>query len=111
MTNSGVRRLWYFSNAVAGMAYLTDAQYERAIECAYRALRDNRKYTAAHRLLVIALMLAGRSAEAHSAAHQLLTIEPSVTVEGFRARYPGGGSPHAGFYCDALAEAGIPLRG
>ena len=41
-----------------------DGQYERAIECALRSVRENRTYTAAHRLLVIALVLVGRENEA-----------------------------------------------
>jgi TolB-like protein len=100
--------LMYFSHIIAGMAYLTDAQYERAIEYAYLSLRENRRYTAAHRLLVIGLTLAGRAQEGRSAAHRLIAVEPGITVEKFRVRYPGAGNPHADLYCDALAEAGVP---
>jgi TolB-like protein len=100
--------LMYFSNIIAGMAYLTNAQYDRAIEYAYLSLRENRSYAAAHRLLVIGLVLAGRLKEAHSAAHRLITLEPGITVEKFRNRYPGVGDPRAALYCDALAEAGVP---
>jgi len=34
--------LMYAYSGVAGMAYLADGQYERAIECALRSLRENR---------------------------------------------------------------------
>jgi adenylate cyclase len=91
------------------MAYLADGQYERAIECALRSLRENRTYTAAYRLLVMALVLAGREREAHASARRLLDLEPGLTVRGFRRRYPGSASPHADLLCDALAKAGIPL--
>jgi len=101
----------YAYNAYAGMAYLVDGQYERAIECALRSLRENRTYTAAHRLLVIALVLAGRENEARASARRLLELEPRLTVAGFRRRYPGSDSPHADLFCDALARAGIPLSG
>jgi TolB-like protein/DNA-binding SARP family transcriptional activator len=100
--------LMYAYNAYAGMAYLVDGQHERAVECALRSLRENRTYTAAHRLLVVALVLAGREHEGRSAARRLLELEPGLTVTGFRRRYPGNASPHADLFCDALTIAGIP---
>jgi len=103
--------LMYAYNAYAGMAYLVDGQYERAIECALRSLRENRTYTAAYRLLVIALVLARRENEAEASARRLLELEPGLTVAGFRRRYPGSASPHADLFCDALAKAGVPLTG
>jgi tetratricopeptide (TPR) repeat protein len=93
------------------MAYLIDGQYERAIECALRSLRENRTYTSAYRLLVITLVLTGREDEARAPARRLLELEPGLTVAGFRRRYPGSDSPHADLFCDALARAGIPLSG
>jgi tetratricopeptide (TPR) repeat protein len=101
--------LMYAYSGVAAMAYLADGQYERAIECALRSLRENRTYTGANRLLAIALVLAGREDEARALARRLLELEPGLTVASFRRRYPGGASPHADLFCNALATAGIPL--
>jgi TolB-like protein len=103
--------LMYAYSGIAGIAYLVDGQYERAIECALRSLRENRTYTHAYRLLVFALMLAGREDEASAPARRLLELEPGLTVAGFRRRYPGSDSPHANLFCDALARVGIPLSG
>src|SRR6516165_10503253 len=103
--------LMYAYNAYASIAYLVDGQYERAIECALRSLRENRTYTAAYRLLVIALVLANRDDEARASARRLLELEPGLTVASFRRRYPGSASPHADLFCDALARAGVPLSG
>jgi TolB-like protein/DNA-binding SARP family transcriptional activator len=100
--------LMYAYNGYASIAYLVDGQYERAMECALRSLRENRTYTGAHRLLVIALVLTGRENEAQASARRLLELEPGLTVEGFRLRYPGSASPHTEIFCDALASAGIP---
>jgi hypothetical protein len=83
----------------------------RAIECALRALQENRTYTSAHRQLVMALMLAGRRNDARTSARRLLELEPGLTVEGFRRRYPGSASPQADLFCDALARAGVPVSG
>jgi TolB-like protein/DNA-binding SARP family transcriptional activator len=101
--------LMYAYSSVAGMAYLADGQYERAIECNLRSLRENRTYTSAYRLLAIALVLASREDEARALARRLLELEPGLTVAGFRRRHPGSASPHADLFCDALARAGIPL--
>jgi TolB-like protein/DNA-binding SARP family transcriptional activator len=103
--------LMYAYSGNAAMAYLVDGQYERAIECALRSLRENRTYTSAYRQLAIALVLAGREDEARAPARRLLELEPGLTVAGFRRRYPGSASPHADLFCNALARAGIPLSG
>src|SRR5437660_8181469 len=100
--------LMYAYSGIAAMAYLVDGQYERAIECALRSLRENRTYTSSYRQLVIALVLASRGDEARASARRLLELEPGLTVAGFRRRYPGSASPHADLFCDALAKAGIP---
>ena len=103
--------LMYAYSGIAAMAYLADGQYERAIECALRSLRENRTYTSSYRQLVMALMLAGRGNDARTSARRLLELEPGLTVEGFRQRYPGSASPQADLFCDALAKAGVPLSG
>jgi hypothetical protein len=59
----------------------------------------------------MALVLAGREDEARASARRLLELEPGLTVEGFRRRYPGSASPHTEIFCDALARAGIPISG
>jgi len=103
--------LMYAYSGIAAMAYLVDGQYERAIECALRSLRENRTYTSSHRQLVMALVLAGREDEAQTSARRLLELEPGLTVAGFRRRYPGSTSAHADLFCDALERAGIPHSG
>ncbi|MBV9376609.1 MAG: hypothetical protein JO320_16405 [Alphaproteobacteria bacterium] len=103
--------LMYAYSGIAGMAYLTDGQYERAIECALRSLRENRTYTHGYRLLVMALVLADRQDEARASARRLLDLEPGLTVAGFRRRYPGSAGRQADTFCGALAKAGIPISG
>jgi tetratricopeptide (TPR) repeat protein len=100
--------LMYAYSNIAGMAYLVDGQYDRAIECALRSLRENRTYTSAYRLLVITLGLAGREDEARASARRLLELEPGLTVAGFRRRYPGSTGPQVDLFCDALTRAGVP---
>jgi adenylate cyclase len=101
--------LMYAYSGNAGVAYLVDGQYDRAIECALRSLRENRTYTSAYKQLAIALVLAGREDEARGTARRLLELEPGLTVASFRRRYPGSASSHAELFCNALAKAGVPL--
>jgi len=103
--------LIYAYSSVAAMAYLANGEYDRAIECALRSLRENPTYTGAYRQLVMALMLVGREDEARTRARSLLELEPGLTVTGFRRRYPGSASTHADLFCDALAKAGVPRSG
>jgi hypothetical protein len=72
-------------------------------------MRENRTYTTAYKLLIVALVLAGRERDAQLPVHQLLQLEPGLTVERFRRRYPGSATAQGALYCDALARAGIPL--
>lgn len=98
----------YVFLAVAGTAHAVAGQYEKAIDLARRSLRRNRMYLATHRLLAIALALAGRFDEARRASAELLALEPELTVTRFRQRYPGSASTQAENFCAALATAGVP---
>lgn len=101
--------LMYAYSMIAGLAYLTDHQCERAIEFAARSMRENRTYTSAYKLMISALGMAGRETEARATVRQLLELEPGFTVEQFRLRSPTMASPLGAAYCDALARAGVPL--
>src|SRR5262245_37756360 len=100
--------LMYAYTGIAGMAYLADGQYERAVECGLRCVQENKTYTHAYRLLAIALVLAGRAQEARTPMRELLQIDPGLTVARFRSRYPGRGCMTAEIYAAALAQAGLP---
>jgi TolB-like protein len=103
--------LMYAYSMIGSIAYIVDGQYERGLEFALRSVAENGTYTSARRIMVIALMSCGREADAKQAACELLRLEPGLTVDGFRRRYPGAGSDHAERFCQALAAAGIPAIG
>jgi TolB-like protein/tetratricopeptide (TPR) repeat protein len=98
----------YLFMSHAGSAHAVAGQYEQAIECLRRSLRENRMFTATHKLLTISLALAGRMQAARAAATELLTLEPTFTVSLFRQRYPGSHAPYAEQFFEALRSAGIP---
>jgi TolB-like protein len=101
--------LMYAYSSIAALAYICDGQFDRAVECALRSMRENKSFTTAYKLLIFALALVGREAEAQSTADQLLKLEPGFTVEQFRQRSPTSSAPYAELFCDALARAGVPL--
>jgi TolB-like protein/DNA-binding SARP family transcriptional activator len=100
--------LMYWYSSTAGMAYLADEQYDRAVEYLLRSLRENQTFTSTYRLLAIASQLAGKAEQARRTVHHLLQLEPGLTVARFRDRYPGNAAPQTELYCDALARAGVP---
>lgn len=102
--------LRYAYSGIAGMSFLADRQYDQAVQYGRQCVQENPSYTHAYRLLAIAAILSGRVAEARDAVRQLRRLEPGLTVERFRRRYPGNGSDHCGLYCEALARAGLPVR-
>jgi TolB-like protein/DNA-binding SARP family transcriptional activator/Tfp pilus assembly protein PilF len=93
----------------ASLAYLAAGQFERAIEFALRSIRENRAYSAAYKILVPALVLAGHAAEARGRANQLLRLEPRLTVAKFKHRFPGAAREIGRACAEALASAGIPI--
>jgi class 3 adenylate cyclase/tetratricopeptide (TPR) repeat protein len=98
----------YFFDSLAATAALANSNWQRSIELANRSLRGNRTHASTWRTLVGALVMAGRLPEARSAAQQLLSIEPGLTVSGFRERFPGRDGPMAEPLAAALAAAGVP---
>jgi tetratricopeptide (TPR) repeat protein len=100
--------LMYTFTSIAGTAHAVAGDYDKAIEICQRSLRQNRMFASTHRTLAIALALAGRVDEARSAVTELLKLEPTLTVSGFKSRYPGSASPQASLFAGALATAGVP---
>ncbi len=98
----------YQFTSIAAMANVVAGNYDGAVEWCRRSLRENRMYTATHRMLAITLVLTGREKDAKLVAGELLQLEPLLTVSGFRARYPGNAGATVELLCDALAKAGVP---
>lgn len=98
----------YTFASIAGTAHTVAGQYDKAIDLCRQSMRQNRMFASTHRMLTIALALAGRTEEARAAADELLKLEPNLTVTHFRERYPGSASPQAARFAEALASAGVP---
>lgn len=98
----------HFYDSLLASAALTAGHYDRAIAAAQSSLKMNAHHVSSHRVLAIAQALSGRLAEARLTASTLMLLEPTLTVEGFVARSPGGKSGLAQKFGSALLQAGVP---
>jgi len=98
----------YTFTSIAGTAHAVAGHYDTAIDFCRLSLRQNRMFASTHRILAISLALSGRVEEARRVAAELLELEPGLTVNRFKSRYPGNASTHVELFCNALAEAGVP---
>ena len=98
----------YVFTCIAGTAHAEAGLHEKAIEFCQRSLRENKMYTATHKILTVSLALSGHIVEARQAAGELLKLEPYLTVRDFQKRYPGNSNSSVTVFCEALAAAGIP---
>ena len=100
-------RGWFAAGAMAICAVAED-DLAGAIGWAEKALTQNRRFTVALRVLIVALVGTGQLARATEIARQLLQVEPNLTVSGFLARIPFPVRTMATTYADALRAAGVP---
>jgi TolB-like protein/Flp pilus assembly protein TadD len=100
-------RGWLTSGAMA-IAAIADENYSEAIRWAETALTQNRRFAAALRVLIVALVKIGRNDRAGAIARELLDIEPELTISGFFKRIPFPRDTMATTYVEALRSAGVP---
>jgi TolB-like protein len=100
-------RGWLTSGAMA-IAAVADENYPEAIHWADKALTQNRRFAAALRVLVVALVKLGQKDRAGTIARELLDIEPKLTISGFFKRIPFPRDTMATTYAEALRAAGVP---
>jgi TolB-like protein/Flp pilus assembly protein TadD len=100
-------RGWFASGAMAICA-VAQGNYREAVALAEKALSQNRRFAVALRVLIVALVNTGEHARAAQVAHDLLKIEPDLTVSGFLSRIPFPVEAMAKTYAEALQAAGVP---
>ncbi len=100
---------WYY-DSLAATAAISDERYAEAISYATRSLRANRVHTSSWRAMVIAKALSGDVAGSQESAKTLLTLEPGMTVQGWRQRSPTTGYAVGDRIAQAFRVAGIPER-
>ena len=109
MRLSPLDMLWN-GGAKFGMASVLcwSGRFEEALRWVRRALQDRPDFLGIHRLLVAALWLCGRQAEAREAGRRYLEMLPGFSLRRARRLSPVRGTPGQERYFDALREAGLP---
>jgi tetratricopeptide (TPR) repeat protein len=98
----------YFYDSLAATAALSAGQYKRAIDLAKRSLRANRTHTSTFRALAISQWQLGLHDDARKTVSELLRLEPSLTISGYRERHPSSGFETGKIWSSALQGAGVP---
>jgi tetratricopeptide (TPR) repeat protein len=98
----------YRTQAGLAFAYLFLHKFDDAIAWATKAMQENERWTATHRVLAASLALAGRSSEAQKVVVSLLDLVPSLTISRFSAdtrfRFPA----YFDLLMSGMKKAGLP---
>jgi tetratricopeptide (TPR) repeat protein len=98
----------YRTHAGLAFAYLFLREFDDAITWGTKALQENERWTATHRVLAASLALAGRSSEAQNVVKSLRELVPNLTVSKFMAetrfRFPA----YFDLLMDGMRKAGLP---
>lgn len=100
--------LQYYFDSLAATAALSAGRYERAIELARRSLRANRTHTSTLRALAIAQVQLGHIEDARRTVAELLSLEPTLSVERYLERSPSSAYETGRIWSEALRIAGVP---
>jgi adenylate cyclase len=97
--------LTFFS--ILGLAYFMVGRFDEAVEEAKKAVERYPKNQFTYLFLASACILAGREAEAHAAAAEVLKINPTFSVEQFAKTLPYRDTSQIDRMIDALRKAGL----
>jgi DNA-binding SARP family transcriptional activator/Tfp pilus assembly protein PilF len=105
----GSPHLYYFE-CLYTIAYTFKGDYERAVLAGRRAVTGNPNLVAGYKPLIASLGHLGRRSEAQVFIHELLSLEPSFTVESFGQTYCFKKASDRERYLAGLRLAGVPER-
>jgi adenylate cyclase len=100
--------LRYYYDSLAATAALAAGQYERALKLAEHSLRANRTHTSTLRAIAIANWQLGHLDVARSTVAELLRLEPSLTITGWRKRSPSSEFDTGKLWAEVMLKAGVP---
>jgi adenylate cyclase len=100
--------LRYYYDSLAATAALSAGQYERALKLAVHSLRANRTHTSTLRAIAIANWQLGHLDEARRTIAELLRLEPSLTIAGWRKRSPSSEFNIGKLWAEVMLKAGVP---
>ena len=97
----------YF-RTTACIALSLAGQHEQAVEVGRRTIRENPNFQATYRPLLASLGHLGRVEEAQEHLAGLKRLQPSFSIDWFRANYPRLERDYSVRYIEGLRRAGVP---
>ena len=98
----------FFYAAAIAAAHFAARRFEQAIEWADRALHDQPRMVSAMRVKVVALAHLGHLDEARAELSRMLSIDPKLTIAGFREYFHFAAPEVLELYVAGLRLAGLP---
>ncbi len=92
---------------VLAVAHMQLKNYEQASSWGRKAIRLHRDNLPSHHVLVASLAHLGRQEEAEEALSELLDLEPGLTIEGLKKRYPIADYKNLEGFIGGLKKAGL----
>ena len=99
--------VWF---TVSAWAYLSAAKFERAADCARRAIDCNPAFPDAHGTFAAASAQLGRSNDARAGLDEFMRLMPGLTVEDERLIRPFRRPADRERFLDGLRKAGLPEK-
>lgn len=98
---------YFYETHAAGAAVAADRP-DYAVTLIEQSLRANRKHVSSYRVLITALVEAGRAEEARAVLPELLRLDPDLTIAGYLERSPTARYPMGKRIAAAMQIAGVP---
>jgi adenylate cyclase len=98
----------YFYESLSASAYLTAANYEKALEFGQRSYRHNRTHASTLRVMAVAHWQLGQKTKAKATINELMNIEPDFTISKYLSRTPSADFEIGKLVAKTLHAAGVP---
>ncbi len=98
----------YFYESLSSTAMIANRQYEEGLLLAENSLVSNSRHTSTLRSKIVALHYLGRKIEAEQTVKKLLSLEPSLTVNGWLKNHPAASFRTGRDWAEALQSSGVP---
>jgi TolB-like protein/regulator of sirC expression with transglutaminase-like and TPR domain len=97
----------WVAHGVLAVAHMQLKNYEQASSWGRKAIRLHRDNLPSHHVLVASLAHLGRQEEAEEALSELLDLEPGLTIESLKKRYPIADYKNLEGFIGGLKKAGL----
>jgi tetratricopeptide (TPR) repeat protein len=98
----------YYYDSLAATAYLSNHQFELALEAAEFSLRANKNHSSSLRAKAVACWQLGDEDGARAAGKALMSLEPDLTISNWLTRSPSAEHEIGQEWSSILRKIGVP---